>query len=251
MEAAAEQGKEVMVLDRPNPNGYFIDGPVLEPEFSSFVGMHPVPLVYGMTIGEYARMINGEAWLENGVKCVLDVIPLKSYQREKNYELPVNPSPNLPNQVAVLLYPSLVLFEGTEVSVGRGTDYPFQCFGHPKYGLGSFIFKPRSMTSSTSPKWEGDQCYGAYLANLTPEDIMSPKQLNLSYLIGMYEVLQSKTLFFRKDGYFNKLAGTDQLKKALELGISEGSIREEWAEELEKFNEIRAKYLMYEDFDHQ
>lgn len=248
MEAAAENGKAIIVLDRPNPNGYFIDGPVLDTEFSSFVGMHPVPLVYGMTIGEYALMINGEGWLSQGLKCVLDVIPLKYYDRDQNYQLPVKPSPNLPDQRAVLLYPSLVLFEGTEVSIGRGTDHPFQCFGHPDYGLGSYTFIPRSMPSSRSPKWEGKTCYGASLSALANDDIMGWRRLNLSWLLGMYEFLRDKTSFFREDEYFNKLAGTDQLKIALENGSTEAEIRLSWENHLEEFKSRREKYLLYPDY---
>lgn len=249
MEAAAEQGKSVVVLDRPNPNGHFIDGPVLEDDkkYHSFIGIHPVPVVYGMTIGEYARMINGEGWLANKASCVLEVIPLMNYNRDEPVRLKVKPSPNLPNPEAVLLYPSLAFFEGTTVSVGRGTDIPFQCFGHPEYMLGSYIFTPVSMRSSREPKWEGKPCNGVNLQGLSFEEIASWKKINLSFLTGMYEVLGGKVPFFREDGYFEKLAGTGSLRKALEDHAPEEQIRADWTPGIERFKQIRSKYLLYRD----
>lgn len=248
MESAAEQGKMVLVLDRPNPNGYYIDGPVLEPAHSSFIGLHPVPIVYGMTIGEYALMINGQSWLAGGIQCVLKVIPLINYVRSNAYALPVRPSPNLPTPASVLLYPSLALFEGTTVSVGRGTDQPFQCFGHPSYTKGLFSFIPRSIKSSTSPPWEGQACFGADLSGLSFQEVAEWKKLNLSFLMEMYHSISSEESFFREDGYFEKLAGTRNVRVALENGISEIEMRESWKPELEKFGNIRAAYLLYPDF---
>lgn len=249
MEAAAEQGKTVVVLDRPNPNGYFLDGPVLETEkFSSFIGKHPVPVVYGMTIGEYAQMINGEKWLSGGVECVLQVIPLMNYDRDKAYALKVRPSPNLPTAESVLLYPSLAFLEGTTVSIGRGTDHPFQCIGHPEYRLGSFMFTPVSRRESVDPKWKGTVCYGTSLQGLRMDDIQAWRKINLSFLLDMYAYLNERTEFFRADGYFEKLAGTDKLRKQLASGISEEDIRASWQTDLDLFKKVRSKYLLYPDF---
>ena len=249
MESAAENGKSVIVLDRPNPNGYYIDGPVLKLEkaFVSFIGLHPVPIVYGMTIGEYARMINGEKWLANGVQCVLEIIPLTHYNRNMAYRLPVPPSPNLHSPEAVLLYPSLALLEGTTVSLGRGTDHPFQCLGHPEYQSGSFSFTPEPRKSSTSPKWKGQVCHGADLRGLPFEEIAGWKKINLSFLTGMYDALHEKTSFFREDGYFTKLAGTDELEIALKMGWTEQQIRASWQPALQEFKTIRSRYLLYPD----
>lgn len=249
MESAAENGKMVLVLDRPNPNGYYIDGPVLEPEHSSFIGLHPVPVVYGMTIGEYAQMINGESWLAEGIQCVLKVIPLMNYMRSNAYSLPVRPSPNLPTPASVLLYPSLAFFEGTTVSVGRGTDQPFQCFGHPSYSQDSFAFTPRSVQSSTNPPWEGKLCKGADLSGLGFHEIADWKRLNLSFLWEMYRNIPPTERFFREDGYFEKLAGTRKLREALENGIREDDLRKSWIPEHDNFRKIRSEYLLYPDFN--
>lgn len=249
MEAAAEAGKQVIVLDRPNPNGYYVDGPVLQSEHSSFVGLHPVPVVYGMTIGEYAQMINGESWLENGVQCVLDVIPLMNYNRALAYRLERAPSPNLPNAEAVLLYPSLAFFEGTTVSIGRGTEQPFQVIGHPEYGIGSFLFRPQSVQASPNPKWKGKDCFGVTLEALSFDEIASWKKLNLGFLVGFHNFLKDKSEFFRPDGYFEKLAGTNTLRTALIEGQSEDEIRLAWESELNNFRRVRSKYLIYADFE--
>lgn len=247
MEAAAEQQKEVIVLDRPNPNGFYIDGPVLESEFSSFVGKHPVPIVYAMTIGEYALMINGERWLADSNQAVLSVIPLKNYDRSKPYALPVAPSPNLPTPTSVLLYPSLGLFEGTTVSIGRGTDHPFQCVGHPDYPQGEFVFTPKSVKASTSPKWQDQKCKGHFLGDLKLEEVAAWKKINLSFLLEFHRQLHDEP-FYRGDGYFEKLAGTMSLRQALDIGATESEIRSSWQEGIDDFVKIRSKYLLYPDF---
>jgi len=248
MEACAENQIPVIILDRPNPNGFYVDGPVLESEFKSFVGLHPVPIVHGMTVGEYAKMVNGEGWLENGVKCELSVIPVENYTHRDFYELPVRPSPNLPNKNAVYLYPSLCLFEGTIVSVGRGTDFPFQVIGHPDFVTGSYLFTPKSIPGVASkPKYEGVTCFGQNLTGFAENITNQPHQLSLFWLIEYYKILKDKGSFF--DNYFEKLAGTAQLRKQIEEGWSEVQIRESWQPGLEKFRQIRKKYLLYPDFE--
>lgn len=248
MEVCAENNIPVLVLDRPNPNGFYIDGPVLEPEFKSFVGMHPVPIVHGMTVGEYAQIVNGEGWLADSVICDLTVIPVMNYSHADFYEIPVAPSPNLPNKYAVYLYPSLCLFEGTDVSVGRGTDYPFQIIGHPEFLLGSYIFTPRSIPGkATHPKHEGVYCNGQNLIGYAKEMKTMPAQINLTWLIGYYDALKDKTIFF--NNYFEKLAGTASLRKQIEAGLSEKQIRESWQPKLNEFKTIRKKYLLYPDFE--
>jgi uncharacterized protein YbbC (DUF1343 family) len=248
MEACAENQIPVIVLDRPNPNGFYVDGPVLEPAFKSFVGLHSVPIVHGMTVGEYARMVNGEGWLENGVKCELSIVSIENYNHANFYELPVKPSPNLPNKYAVYLYPSLCLFEGTIVSVGRGTDFPFQIIGHPGYAIGSYLFTPKSIPGvATKPKYEGMPCLGQNLTDFARDMEKLPRQLHLSWLTGYYKILKDKGNFF--DNYFEKLAGTAQLRKQIEEGWSEEQIRESWQPGIEKFKKIRKKYLLYPDFE--
>jgi len=242
MEVCATNDVPVLILDRPNPNGSYVDGPVLDEDFKSFVGLHPIPLVHGLTLGELAQMINGEGWLKDHLKCNLQVIPVQGWKHSNKYSLPVPPSPNLPNDQAVALYPSLVLFEGTVVSVGRGTDYPFQVIGHPKYSLGSYTFTPSPNAASKYPPLEGEHCYGMNLSSVPVGD-----SLNLQYLIGFYMNLKDKIEgSFFKD-YFTKLAGMDQLQQQIEKGWSEKQIRESWREELDNYRVIREKYLLYED----
>lgn len=239
MEACAQHNIPLMLLDRPNPNAHYIDGPVLKPAFKSFIGMHPVPVVYGMTIGEYAQMINGEKWLQDGVKANLKVIPLAKYTHKTPYTLPVKPSPNLPNDVSVNLYPSLCFFEGTQVSMGRGTSKQFQIYGAPYFEKTSFSFTPQPNAGDKSPKFNGTLCYGEDLSS-------SPRlsQLNLSWLKKAFEQGKGvKTTFFTTS--FNKIAGTDQLKKQLTEGKTEEEIRQSWQKDLSKFKEIRNKYLLY------
>lgn len=248
MKACAENDVKMMVLDRPNPNSYYVDGPVLEPEQQSFVGMHPgVPVVHGMTIGEYAKMINGEGWLGDGLKCDLEVIPCNYYAHSTVYLVPIKPSPNLPNNRAIQLYPSLCLFEGTVVSVGRGTDKQFQVYGHPDYPEGDFTFTPEPMPGAKNPRHDGETCRGYDLTDLELQEIIQKKQLNLEYLLKFYENFPDKSAFFLENKYFDKLAGTSKLREQITAGKSESEIRESWENDLEKFKDIREKYLIYEE----
>lgn len=247
MEACAENGKELIVLDRPNPNGFYIDGPVLDTAYRSFVGMHPVPVVHGMTIGEYAKMINGEKWLKNGAQCSLTVVPCTHYNHSMLYKARMKPSPNLPNMTAIYLYPSLCFFEGTPVSVGRGTDKPFQIIGHPDYTGRSFSFTPQSMEGAKEPPLKGTVCYGIDLSALQREYFQKRKSLNLEWLLELYQKFPHKEKFFTP--FFTKLAGTTQLQTQIEQGKSEAEIRESWRPGLEQFKNVRKKYLLYADFE--
>ena len=247
MEACAENDVDFLVLDRPNPNGFYIDGPVLEAEYKSFVGMQPIPVVHGMTVAEYARMINEEGWLENGVKCNLNYITCLNWDHRKYYELPVNPSPNLPNMTSVYLYPSLCFFEGTAMSIGRGTDFPFQVYGHPEYGAKEFSFTPRSIPgASINPKYLGKKCFGADLTSLPHSFFRDNSGIVLHWLIDAYDQLKDKGEFF--NAYFVKLAGTEKLQEQIEKGTSANAIRAGWRKDLQKFQETRKKYLLYRDF---
>jgi len=244
MEACATSGIPLIILDRPNPNGFYVDGPVLEKGFESFIGLHPVPIVYGITIGEYALMVNGERWLSEGLQCDVKIIPLKNYDRGKSYELPVNPSPNLPNWKAVYLYPSRALFEGTIISVGRGTNLQFQVIGHPDFKIGSFIFQPKSMPGAKYPKHEGEVCFGLAVRGFAENMSQNQVHFTLQYLIGMYDYFKDKEVEFFTS-YFDKLAGTSKLRDQITSGINEAVIRESWQEDLSHFNQIREKYLIY------
>jgi uncharacterized protein YbbC (DUF1343 family) len=248
MESAAEYGKELIVLDRPNPLGHFVDGPVLKKQYQSFVGMQEVPIIHGMTIGEYALMLNGEGWLVNKLQCNLTVISVKGYSHQLRYQLPIAPSPNLPNMKSIYLYPSLCLFEGTPVSVGRGTSFPFQAYGHPDFIDFDTSFTPKSIPGkSLHPKLEGKLCKGYNLEKLA--ETMGPQMntLNLFWLLDAYKNLGSKADFFQP--FFHKLAGTKQLSEQIISGKSEEEIRASWANDLAVFNKIRKKYLLYEDFN--
>ena len=247
MEACAENNKKLIILDRPNPNGHYVDGPILEKEFESFVGLHPTPIVHGMTIGEYANMINGEGWLANGVKCELKVVKTKNYDHSRYYNLPIKPSPNLPNMNSIYLYPSLCLFEGTPISVGRGTDKPFQVLGHPQLKSDRYSFIPTSMTGASSPKLEGEKCKG-YDLSLFGIDYMKGKgNIYLFWLIGIYNSYPEKKGFFTK--MFTLLAGTNKLQQQIEAGKTENEIYQSWSEGLTKFKINRKKYLLYKDFE--
>ena len=236
MEAAAENNIKVILLDRPNPNGHYVDGPIREKGFESFVGMHPIPIVHGMTIGEYAQMINGENWIS--IKCDLTVIKMENYTHKMSYDLPIKPSPNLPNARSVNLYPSLCLFEGTTVSIGRGTDYPFQQFGAP-YLKSNYSFTPKSGAGSKYPKHENLECFGTDLR--FQEDYLTT--LNLKWIIDCYEQSDEKEKFFTN--FFDKLAGTDQLRLQIIEGESQKEIKESWEEGIGNFKEIRTRYLLY------
>ena len=241
MEAAAENDIPVIVLDRPNPNGFYVDGPMLRPENQSFVGMHPVPVVYGMTIGEYAKMVNGEGWLKNGIRCDLTVIPINNYNRHAIYELPVRPSPNLPNWESVYLYPTLCFFEGSIVSVGRGTETPFQVYGHPDM-RGDYTFTPRSTDGASEPKSKDQRCRGESKVEYAHVYRHNTNQLQLEWIIEAYQQLKDKGFF---TSYFHKLAGDKQLQRDIENGKNADEIRSSWKKDLEAFKSIRAKYLMY------
>ncbi len=244
MEACAEMKIPVVLLDRPNPNGHYVDGPVLTSKHKSFVGMHPVPVVYGMTIGEYGKMINGEKWLDKKLTCDLKVIPLKNYDRNEPYSLPVKPSPNLPNDKAINLYPSLCFFEGTVISVGRGTDHQFQVIGSPifkKIDNKTYSFTPIPNEGAKKPKHKGLKCYGNDLRN---ENTIS--KLTLSWLIDYYHTykgLSKEKVFF--NSFFTKLAGTEKLQQQITSGITEANIRKSWQPDLNTFKKIRRKYLIY------
>lgn len=245
MEAAAERHIPLMVLDRPNPNGHYIDGPVLKKRYRSFVGLDPVPVVYGMTIGEYARMLNGEGWLKHGVKAKLTVIPLANYIHDTFYALPVKPSPSLLNDRAVMLYPFLAFFEGTVISAGRGTKKPFQLYGAPEYRVKKFSFVPRSRPGAKYPKYKGKRCYGVDLSRVNIEKERRKRKLNLGYLMDAYANYADKKAFFLRNGFFDRLAGTGTLKKQIVSGASEAEIRKSWEKNLLKFRKVRGKYLLY------
>lgn len=243
MEACAENGIPLIVLDRPNPNGACVDGPVLDTAYRSFVGMHPIPLAYGLTIGELAGMINGKFWLAGGIRCELTVIPCKNYQHGMAYSMPISPSPNLANDHAVLMYPSTCFFEGTVLSEGRGTSMPFEAYGHPDLS-GDFSFTPLAIPGvARNPKFEGELCYGADLRDFTPEEGWTRVQLR--WVLEAYQAFPRKEEFFT--AYFNTLAGTDQLRKQIEAGWDEDRIRASWQEGLEKYELIRRKYLIYNE----
>lgn len=245
MEAGAAYDIPVIVLDRPNPNGHYIDGPVLQKKYRSFVGLDPVPVVYGMTIGEYAQMLNGERWLKDGMQAKLTVVPLVNYTHKDFYSLPVKPSPNLPNNRAIALYPSLAFFEGTAISAGRGTDKPFQLYGAPLYGIKKFSFVPESKPGAQYPKYKGDRCYGVDLSKSHVKQIRFKQQLDLSYLLDAYANYQNKKDFFLKNKFIDALAGSDDLRLQIESGMSEKMIRKSWENDLDKFKKIRKKYLLY------
>jgi uncharacterized protein YbbC (DUF1343 family) len=248
MEAAAENGKTVVVLDRPNPNGFYVDGPVLDKAHTSFVGMHPVPLVHGLTVGEFARMINGEGWLKGGLKCKLEVVPCVGYTHETVYDLPVRPSPNLPNLASVYLYPSLGFFEGTVVSVGRGTDKPFQCIGYPGNPLGDYQFTPVSMPGAKDPPHMGKLCTGFDLQEYGSFQARMDRRIRLNWLIGLYQQATDQASFFLANKFIDKLAGGPDLRTRIEAGQDEETIRASWQEGLRTYMKMRKKYLLYDDF---
>lgn len=239
MEACAENGKKVIVLDRPNPNASYIDGPVLSMEFKSFIGMHPVPVVHGLTVGEYAQVINGEGWLEGAKKCELEVVPLKNWTHNDAYSLPLKPSPNLPNDQAVRLYPSICFFEGTPISLGRGTQTPFQVIGHPDLKSLPYQFTPVDIPGmANDPPQEGKLCYGLDL-----RQVPVAKRLDLHYLIDMYKLFPDKEHFFVQ--HFERWSGTKALRQQIIDGLSEDQIRASWQKDLDQYKAMRKKYLLY------
>ena len=243
MNICAELGISFIVLDRPNPNSGYIDGPVLDMKYQSYIGMHEIPIVHALTVGELAMMIKGEKWIGNSEKLKLSVIKIDNWDHNKEYKLPIRPSPNLPNQQSILLYPSLCLFEQTIVSIGRGTPYPFQVIGHPNYDNKSFSFTPKSVTEESKPKLENEKCFGIDL-----KKIKVKKELNIKYLIDFYNRLKSTNSdFFGK--YFYRIAGNKILENQIKDGISEREIRLSWKADIDKYKKIRKKYLLYKDFE--
>jgi uncharacterized protein YbbC (DUF1343 family) len=247
MEACAENNIPLIILDRPDPLGYYVDGPLLDPAYRSFVGLHPIPVVYGMTSGELARMINGEGWLAGGLKCNLKVIPCSNYDHGTYYNLPVDPSPNLNSMEAIYLYPSLCFFEGTIMSLGRGTTFPFRVVGHPDYPDKTFSFVPVATNANKNPVYMGKTCYGTDFRAMSIADLRRMHGLNLGWLIAAYKTMGQGAAFFTD--YIDKLAGTDTLRKQIIAGWSEEKIRQSWQEGLIRFKVIRKKYLLYSDFD--
>lgn len=241
MEACAEQNIPIIILDRPNPKGAAVDGPILEIEHKSFVGMHPIPILHGLTIGEYAQMINGEKWLKNGITAKLTVIKVKNYNKGQNYHLPVKPSPNLPNDTAVNLYTSLCLFEGTNVSVGRGTEKQFQVYGSPFLKNMPFTFSPKPNEGAKDPLYNSKKCFGEDLSNNA-----NITGLSLEWLLNAYKNTTEQPKFF--NSFFLKLAGTNKLQQQIEKGLSEEEIKKSWKTGLEAFRKTREKYLLYSDF---
>jgi uncharacterized protein YbbC (DUF1343 family) len=243
MEACAEYKVEFMVLDRPNPNGHYVDGPILDKKFSSFVGMHPIPVVHGLTVGELANMIVGEKWLSTSNPLKMRVIPMEQYTHKTRYDLPVKPSPNLPNALAIAAYPSLCLFEGTPISIARGTEFPFQAIGYPNSSFGSFTFTPRSIEGmSKNPPHENTLCYGVDFRKGHWKE-----GFTLKYLIDFYQKYPEKEKYF--NAFFAKLVGTDQLAEQIKEGFTEEEIRLGWQAELAEYKRIRKKYLLYPDFE--
>lgn len=241
MESCAEANIPLLILDRPNPNGHYVDGPTLEPENKSFLGMHPIPLVHGLTIGEFAQMLNGEKWLENQAQCNITVIPAKNYTHNKFYQVPIRPSPNLPNDQAIKLYPSLGLFEGTNINAGRGTEFQFQRYGAPFLDKNVFLFTytPKESFGAKNPKHKDVLCYGEDLKN---DSLYA--EVSLKWLIKAYNHATDKSKVFNTEN-FTKHAGTDKLQKQIEAGLSEADIKATWQKDLEAFKKLRAKYLIY------
>ena len=244
MEACAANGKQLIVLDRPNPNGFYVDGPVLEAKHRSFVGMHPIPIVHGMTLGELARMIDGEGWLRDGLRCKLTVIPCRGYTHRSRYRLPTAPSPNLPNMRAVYLYPSLCFFEGTPVSLGRGTDFPFQAYGHPEL-QGDFSFTPRSNAGAKNPPLKDKLCHGVDLRTSPSDERIWEREVDLGYVIDCYRQLNLGEKFFTP--MFDRLTGTDYVRQMILQGAGADRIKASWADDVERFKQTRKPYLLYEE----
>lgn len=252
MEACAENDVELLILDRPNPNGYFVDGPILDMTFKSGIGMHPVPIVHGMTVGEYAQMINGEGWLANGIKCKIKIIPVLNYSHDMEYVPPVDMSPNINTYQAVLLYPSTCLFEGTVLSEGRGTKFPFTVIGSPALkGIYDFSFTPVSIKEmSATPIFMGQECFGLDLRQVDLKKLREAKKIDLSWLIEMYNNYPDKKIFFdskqsKEIVVFEKLAGGDVLREQIVAGLTEDEIRKSWEPGLEEYKKMRSKYLIY------
>lgn len=247
MEACAENNVLLVILDRPNPLGFYTDGPVLDLKYQSFVGMHPIPVVYGMTTGELALMINGEKWLKNKTSCKLKVIPCKNYNHNSRYQLPVHPSPNLNSMEAIYLYPSLCFFEGTVMSVGRGTEFPFRVIGSPNYPVKDFSFTPVSSPSNKKPLYQNVRCYGLDLRKFTVGQLEKQCNIQLEWIMEVYQNVPEKKGFF--NSYFNTLSGNHQLMEQIKNQMPVNEIRASWQKDLNAFRVIRKKYLIYKDYD--
>ncbi len=247
MEACANNNKPLIVLDRPNPLGDYVDGPIRQEGFKSFVGMHSIPVVHGLTVGELAQMINGENWLEDGKQCELTIIKMENYNHSIHYSLPIKPSPNLPNDLSLRLYPSLCFFEATEVSIGRGTIFPFQVVGYPIPDFGDSLFIPQDIKGmQMNPIQEGKVCYGVDLRNANPDTI----KFTLKYIIDFSEKLNSVgDTLITNERWFNLLAGNDVLLQQIKDGLSEKVIKKSWEKELSEYKKMRKKYLLYDDFE--
>jgi uncharacterized protein YbbC (DUF1343 family) len=247
MEACAEYQKPLLIFDRPNPNGFYVDGPVLDLPFKSFVGMHPVPIVHGLTIGEYAKMINGEYWLRDSLQCAITIIKMQGYDHSVKYTLPIKPSPNLPTKASIDLYPSLCLFEGTNYSLGRGTDKPFECIGKPENKSGNYTFTPKSIPGvAENPPYQNQLCKGYLLSDFASTILANEPRLYIDWLLNLYQEDTMKSKFFTD--FFDKLAGTDELRKQIITGVSENNIRKSWQPKLNQYRLKRSKYLLYKDF---
>ncbi len=244
MEACAESGVPMLLLDRPNPNGFYVDGPILDPKHRSFVGMHPIPIVHGMTLGELSGMINDKGWLKGGVVCDVEVITCENYTHQTRYTLPVAPSPNLPNQRSIYLYASTCFFEGTPISLGRGTDAPFQCYGHPRLA-GDYTFTPRSTAGAKSPPLLGKECYGVDLRTVPTQEVLWEEGINLDYLIDAYQQWGSAEGFFTS--FFEKLTGVDYVRQLIVAGATAEEIEERWSDDVARFKLERKPYLLYEE----
>ncbi len=248
MEACAENKVQLVVLDRPNPNGWYVDGPVLQKKFKSFVGVDPIPVVHGLTIGEYAQMVNGEKWLHDSLQCSLKVISCLHYEHKMKFNLPVKPSPNLPNHMAVRLYPSLCFFEGTNVSLGRGTDAPFQLIGSPETKFdGAYEFVPQSKPGAKNPPFLEQKCYGFDLR--LDKNVHQEGAVSFQYVIDMYRLYKNKKEFFLKNNFFDKLTGTDEIRKMIVADKSQSQIKASYQKGLDAFKAKRKKYLLYKDFE--
>ncbi len=243
MESAAENKKTLVILDRPNPNGDYVDGPILDTAYRSFIGMQPIPIVHGMTVGEYARMLNGERMLRNGVQCDIKVIPCENYSHKTFYRVPIKPSPNLPNMAAINLYSSLCFFEGTALSLGRGTDKPFQVYGSPDFPKKGYSFTPRASAINPTPVLKDQLCYGFDLSNAPEATPHAGRKIELKWLLEAYRMFPDKSKFFIP--FFSKLAGNNILQQQIVKGLSEAEIRKSWEPGLAKFKVIRTKYLLY------
>ena len=241
MEACAENNKTLIILDRPNPLGDYVDGPIREDGFESFVGLHKIPIIHGLTVAELAQMINGEKWLENEVQCDLKIVKVENYEHNMQYVLPIKPSPNLPNYLSLRLYPSLCFFEATEISVGRGTEFPFQVVGYPDSIFGDFTFVPQDIEGmQINPVQENKTCFGIDLREKNTD-----VKFTLKYVIDFYNKSSFKDSFFKRERWFNLLAGNDKLLKQIKAGLSEEEIKKSWQNDLDKYNEMREKYLLY------